>query len=206
MKAAGLRGRYLRAWKKTTIPGPDTQAIPGLVMRDFSAPEPNQKWCGDITYIKTFSGWAHLGTVIDLRSRKMVGWALAGHMRTSLVADVLEMAVRHRRPLKGVIFHSDRGTQYTSNDFVKFCRKKGITCSLGKTGICYDNAVSESFNASVKKELIHTKPWPTISRLREELFSWIEEYYNRTRRHSTLGYLTPEEYELGYRHIHELAA
>ncbi|WP_440717514.1 IS3 family transposase, partial [Gordonia oryzae] len=150
--------------------------------------------------------WCYLATVIDLHSRMVVGYAIADHMRTSLVTDALTMAITHRRPAAGVIFHSDRGTQYTSKEFDAFCRKNKVRRSLGRTGICYDNAVSESFFASFKKELIHTKPWPTIERVKSEAFDWIETYYNRKRRHSTLNYLTPVEYELGYRSPAELSA
>ncbi len=206
MRACGLQGRHPRAWKRTTVHGERPVPAPDLIARNFTADKPNQKWCGDITYIKTWDGWAHLATVIDLHSRAVVGWAVDDHMRTSLVTDALDMAIRHRHPPKGVIFHSDRGTQFTSRDFAGYCKKRKITRSLGRTGICYDNAVAESFFASYKKELIHTRPWPTIRTLKKETFTWIEEYYNRTRRHSTLGYLTPAEYELGFRHIHELAA
>ena len=126
-------------------------------------------------------------------------------MRTSLVTDALDMALQNRQPPKGVIFHSDRGTQYTSREFDKYCRTKHH-CSLGATGNCYDNAVSESFFATFKKELIHTRPWPDLARLKRESQDWFDNYYNTVRRHSTLGYLTPVEYELGYRHINELAA
>lgn len=127
-------------------------------------------------------------------------------MRTDLVTDALTMAITTRSPAGKVIFHSDRGTQYTSEDFDRYCRKNNIIRSLGRTGVCYDNAVSESFFATYKKELIHTKPWPSITRLRTETEDWISNYYNTQRRHSTLGYLTPAEYELGYRDINQLAA
>ena len=166
----------------------------------------NEKWCGDITYVRTWTGWAYLATVIDLHSRRVVGWAVADHMRTDLVTEALQMAITHRRPPAGVVFHSDRGAQYTSQAFSDFCKKHDVLRSLGRTGICFDNAVAESFFATYKKELIHTRPWPTIEDLRKATFTWIEEYYNRNRRHSTLGYLTPIEYELGLRHINELAA
>ncbi|MEH6822183.1 MAG: IS3 family transposase, partial [Dietzia psychralcaliphila] len=132
--------------------------------------------------------------------------AVADHMRTELVTDALDMAIARRRPPGKVIFHSDRGTQYTSTDFDKYCTKNNIRRSLGRTGICFDNAVAESFFASYKKELIHTRPWPTLKALKKSTFTWIEEYYNRARRHSTLGYLTPAEFELGFRDIYELAA
>ncbi|MEO6999460.1 MAG: integrase core domain-containing protein, partial [Terracoccus sp.] len=120
--------------------------------------------------------------------------------------DALDMAIGARRPAAGVIFHSDRGTQYTSGVFDRYCTENNIRRSLGKTGICYDNAVSESFFATYKKELIHTRPWPDLKRLRTDTIDWIENYYNTIRRQSTLGYLTPAEYELGYTNITDLAA
>ena len=156
--------------------------------------------------MKTWDGWAYVATVIDLHSRAVVGWAVADHMRTDLVTTALDMAVTRRRPPAGVIFHSDRGTQYTSEQFDRYCNKHKIRRSLGRTGICYDNAVAESFFATYKKELIHTRPWPTLKTLKKETFDWIETYYNTTRRHSTLEYLTPAEYELGYRYLNQLAA
>ena len=127
-------------------------------------------------------------------------------MRTDLVTAALDMAIARRNPADGVIFHSDRGTQYTSAIFAEYCINNGIRRSLGRTGICYDNAVSESFFATYKKELVHTQPWPTVKHLKEKTSDWIETYYNTQRRHSTLGYLTPQEYELGYRNINEIAA
>jgi len=171
-----------------------------------SQPRLQRSWHTDITYVKTWDGWAYLATVIDLHSRAVVGWAIADHMRTGLVTAALDMALAHRAPAAGVIFHSDRGTQYTSRDFAEYCTANGIRRSLGRTGICYDNAVSESFFATYKKELIHTRPWPTIKHLIKETFDWIETYYNTQRRHSTLEYLTPREYELGYRNISQIAA
>lgn len=206
MQLAGLQGRHPRAWKRTTVAGEEPVSAPDLIGRNFIAAEPNLAWCGDITYIRTWDGWAYLATVIDLHSRKLVGWALDTHMRTTLVTDALDMAIRDRRPAGPVIFHSDRGTQYTSNDFSDYCGVNNLNRSMGRTGVCYDNAVAESFFATYKKELIHTKPWPTLKRLRRETFLWVEGYYNTKRRHSTLEYLTPSEYELGYRSIRELAA
>ena len=206
MQAAGLRGRHPKAWRRTTIPGEKPVPAPDLIGRVFTAEEPDTKWCGDVTYIKTWQGWAYVATVIDLHSRRLVGWAIDEHMRTSLVTDALDMAIANRRPPAGVIFHSDRGTQYTSKEFDEYCRTSNIRRSLGRTGICYDNAVSESFFATYKKELIHTRPWPDIARLKTDSEDWFENYYNTVRRHSTLEYLTPSEYELGYRDISELAA
>ena len=206
MKVAGLRGRHPKAWKRTTIGGDKPVPAPDLIGRSFCAERPNEKWCGDITYVKTWDGWAYVATVIDLYSRKLVGWAIADHMRTELVTAALDMAIANRRPPAGVIFHSDRGAQYTSGDFDRYCQKNGIRRSLGRTGICYDNAVSESTFATYKKELIHTRPWPTMADLKRETDDWIKNYFNTKRRHSTLGYLTPTEYELGYRDISQLAA
>lgn len=206
MHAAGLQGRHPRAWQRTTIPGDDAAPVPDRIGRDFTAHEADTRWCGDITYIRCWDGWAYLATVIDLYSRAVVGWAIDTHMRTSLVTDALDMAISKRHPKKGVIFHSDRGTQYTSGEFERYCRKHDVLRSLGRTGICYDNAVSESFFATYKKELIHTRPWPDIHRLREQSNDWITNYYNTARRHSTLNYLTPAEYELGYRSTQEVAA
>lgn len=206
MKAAGLEGRHPKAWRRTTLPGDRPVAAPDLFGRDFTAQAPNQKWCGDITYIKTWEGWAYLATVIDVYSRKVIGWAIADHMRTELVIEALDMAVRHRRPPAGVIFHSDKGCQYTSRKFADYCTNHKIRRSLGRTGVCFDNAVSESLFATLKKELIHTRPWVSLSVLRKGVFSWFEEYYNRKRRHSTLGYLTPHERDMGYGSIEEIAA
>ena len=206
MKAAGLRGRHPRAWKRTTIGGADPVPAPDLIGRAFFAEQRNQKWCGDVTYIKTWDGWAYLATVIDLHSRKLIGWAIADHMRTELVIAALDMAIADRNPPAGVVFHSDRGCQYTSSTFAAYCKKNNIRRSLGRTGICYDNAVSESFFATYKKELIHTRPWPDIKSLVSATSDWIDNYFNTIRRHSTLGYLTPQEYELGYREISQLAA
>ena len=206
MRAADLRGRHPKAWKRTTIAGDRPVPAPDLIGRNFTAPAVNLRWCGDITYVKTWDGWAYLATVIDLHSRAVVGWAVADHMRSGLVTTALDMAIATRRPAAGVIFHSDRGTQYTSGDLDKYCTKNKIRRSLGRTSICYDNAVAESFFATYKKELVHTRPWPSLKNLTEHTADWIGNYYNTIRRHSTLGYLTPAEYELGFTHINQLAA
>jgi len=136
MRALGLQGRHPRAWKRTTVPGEHPVNAPDLIGRDFTALGPNQRWCGDITYVKCWSGWAYMATVMDLHSRRLVGWAIRDHMRTSLVTDALDMALAGRAPAPGVVFHSDRGTQYTSGEFARYCATHGITRSLGKTGIC----------------------------------------------------------------------
>jgi putative transposase len=206
MRAAGLQGRHPKSFRRTTIQGSSPVSAPDLIGRDFTAAAANQRWCGDITYVKTWTGWAYLATVIDLHDRAVVGWAIADHMRASLVTDALDMALARRRPPAGVIFHSDRGGQYTSGEFDSYCRRNSIRRSLGRTGSCFDNAVAESFFATYKKELIHTRPWPDLKSLRKATFDWIENYYNTHRRHSALGYLTPREFQLGYRDISQIAA
>jgi putative transposase len=205
MKAAGLRGRHPRAWRKTTIAAQQPLDAPDLIGQDFSAAAPDTRWCGDITYVRTVDGWVYTATVIDLYSRKVVGYAVADHLRTSLILEALAAALLTRKPPKGVIFHSDRGCQYTSNQFADFCAANGVRRSMGRRATCYDNAVSESFFATYKKELIHTRPWNDLTEVRQHTFLWIEGY-NRRRRHSTLNYLTPLEYELGYRKLTDLAA
>jgi putative transposase len=170
-----------------------------LVGRDFVPPGKDQLWYGDITYIFTLAGWVYLAAVIDGYSRRMVGWAVADHMREELVMDALRMAIDNRRPKKGeVVFHSDRGSQYTGRKFRDLCFSNGIIPSVGHTGICYDNAAAESWNATFKKELIHLHLWKDAAHVRKESFRYIEAYYNRTRIQKALGYLSPTEYETGF--------
>ena len=158
------------------------------------------------TYVQTVDGWVYTATVIDLYSRKVVGYAVADQLRTSLIVEALAAALVTRRPPNGVIFHSDRGCQYTSREFADFCTENGVVRSMGRRATCFDNAVAESFFATYKKELIHTRPWNDLAEVRQHTFLWIEGYYNRRRRHSTLAYLTPNEYELGFRKLTDLAA
>jgi putative transposase len=198
MRAAGLRSVHPRPYKRTTMPDRFDPRLADLLARDFAPAGPDRAWVGDVTYIKTWTGWAYLATVIDCYSRRVVGFAVADHMRTGLIIDALRMAIIHRNPPPGVIFHSDRGAQYTSAEFRAFCHVNAVRPSVGRTGICYDNAVAESFFATLKKELIHVHPWPNIDILRVAVFEYIESYYNRRRRHSTLGYDTPIEYEHKY--------
>jgi putative transposase len=206
MRAAGLRGRHPRAWKQTTFAGRRPIDAPDLLGQDFTAAAPNTRWCGDISYVRTVDGWAFVATVLDVHSRAVVGWAMADHLRTSLVLDALAAALATRRPAPGVIFHSDRGCQYTSKEFADFCAENGVVRSMGRRATCFDNSVAESFFATYKKELIHTRPWNNLTEVQRHTFVWIEGYYNRRRRHSTLNYLTPSEYELGYRQITDLVA
>jgi putative transposase len=196
MRLAGLEGRCKKRWRKTTVADPEAEKALDLIQRAFApSAEIDRRYVGDITYISTWEGWSYLATVIDLASRRVVGWALADHMRTELVGDALEMAFEHRAPEQGLIFHSDRGSQYTSSDFAELARAHGVVLSVGRKGECWDNAVAESFFATIKRELIDTKGWPTRTGLRRAVFEYIEGWYNTRRLHSTLGYLSPAQYE-----------
>ena len=202
MRANGLEGRCKRRWRRTTIQDPDTfVADLDLIQRHFGPCEVlDARYVGDITYIATWEGWAYLATVIDLASRRVVGWALADHMRTELVTDALGMAFNTRRPGPGVIFHADRGCQYTSKDQRAVADRLGVRLSFGRKGECWDNAVAESFFATIKRELIDRRPWPTRVGLRTAVFEYIEGWYNTRRLHSSLGYLSPAEYESRIHH------
>lgn len=207
MRQAGLEGRCKKRWRKTTVADPDAERARDLIRRDF-CPGANfdRRYVGDITYIATWEGWAYLATVIDLSSRRIVGWALADHMRTELVTDALEMAFIQRDPDEGVIFHSDRGCQYTSFDYGNLARENGVVLSVGLAGECWDNAVAESFFATIKRELIDTRAWPTQVGLRREIFDYIEGWYNVRRLHSSLNYCSPAEWEAIHRNAVNQAA
>jgi putative transposase len=207
MRAAGLEGRCKKRWRKTTVADPDAEEARDLVRRRFGpCGEMDRRYVGDITYIATWEGWAYLATVIDLASRRVVGWALADHMRTELVEDALTMAFARRDPEQGVIFHSDRGCQYTSRDFADLARDNGVVLSVGRKGECWDNAVAESFFATIKREFIDTRSWPTRAGLRRAVFEYIEGWYNTRRLHSTLDYLSPAQYEAVHHNADRQAA
>jgi transposase InsO family protein len=203
MRQRGLIGRCKRRATKTTFSDPEAAAV-DLLKRAFGpgTVEVDRVYVGDITYIWTWEGWLYLATVIDLASRRVVGWAMADHMRASLVVDALEMALDARRPGPGLIFHSDRGTQYTSAEFAQLLEANHVTQSFSRPRQCWDNAVAESWFASLKEECIHRQSWPTRAQVRRAVFDYIEVFYNRQRLHSSLGYLTPVEYE----QIHQTTA
>ena len=197
MGRAGLVGAHRRRRHRTTVPDPNAATRPDLVLRDFQ-PDPqalDTRWCGDITYIATDQGWLYLATVIDIASRRVVGWATAAHLRTELVAEALRNACRTRNPAPGVIFHSDRGCQYTSRELAHLAEEFGVRLSVGRTGQCWDNTLAESFFSTLKGELINNRPWATRAAARTAIFDFIESWYNLHRLHSSLGYQSPAAYE-----------
>jgi putative transposase len=202
MGLAGISGQPERRRRRTTVRLEGVRVAPDLVERDFNPAAPNRTWSADITYIRTWEGWLYLAHVQDLFSRRIVGWAMTDHLRAELVIDALQMAIGRRKPDPGVIHHSDQGSQYTAVLFTGRCEKAGITPSTGSKGDCFDNAVSESFHASLKKELIYRQTWPTRAEARTAVFEYIEGWFNPRRRHSTLGYLSPADYE--HQHEHHL--
>lgn len=200
MRLAGLAGRHRRRRHRTTVPDPHAATRPDLVLRDFQ-PDPaavDTRWCGDITYIATKEGWLYLATVIDCCTKQVLGWSMAPHMRTDLICDALTMAATRQPLAPGAIFHSDRGTQYTSTQFAKHLESLGIVGSMGRTGVCWDNAMAESFFAALKNELVYRVVLPTRKKARRLIAEYIEVFYNRTRIHSGIGYKTPAQVALEY--------
>jgi transposase InsO family protein len=193
MRELGLQACQPRAYKRTTVPGEQPTSTPDLIERDFTAPTPGTRLVGDITYLRTGEGWLYLATVIDLATRMVIGWQTAPHMRTSLIIDALTMAKKHGRVHHNAVFHSDKGCQYTSTEFAEFCKSIKVRRSVGRTGVCWDNAAAESFFATLKNEMYHRQPFATRARARFAVAEYIEVFYNRQRLHSTLGYRTPAE-------------
>jgi putative transposase len=198
MRADGLSGLISKRRGRTTIRVPGVRVADDLVQREFRPSAPNVLWVADITYLRTWEGWLYLAAVQDAFSRRIVGWSMADHMRSDLVVDALNMAIARRRPEAGLIHHSDQGSQFVSLAFGQAAGKAGIARSMGSRGDCYDNAVAESFFATLKKELIHRQSWAHRDELRREVFDYIEIFYNATRRHSTLDMLSPARYEERY--------
>jgi transposase InsO family protein len=199
MAELGLEGESGRRRVKTTILDKAAPAAEDLVRRDFNPPAPDVRWCGDITYLHTGEGWLYLATVIDLYSRRVIGWAAAEHMGVELVADALTMAVATRGGhVTGVIFHSDRGSVYTSRAFGELCELHGVVQSMGATGLCWDNSVAESWFGTMKRELAHRRRWATRVDARRDLIRWIEGWFNSRRLHSSNNYNSPIDWENRY--------
>jgi putative transposase len=198
MRQAGVRSTVARQFRvRTTDANHPHPVADNLLDRDFAAAAPDRKWAADITYVSTDQGWLYLAAVIDLCTRKVVGWAMADHLRAELCTDALAMALARRDPPPdaGLVHHSDRGCQYACAVYRELLAARGIACSMSRAGDCYDNAVVESFWGTLKRELVYHEHYPTRDRARASIFEWIEGWYNRKRRHSALDYKSPEEYE-----------
>jgi putative transposase len=196
LRESGLAAVSRRKWVQTTMSDRTVRPAADLVDRRFTAAGPNQLWVADITYIPiTAGGFLYLAVVLDVWSRRIVGWSMQNHLRTDLVTAALEMALKQRKPAKGVIHHSDHGCQYTSIEFGSRCRKAGVRPSMGSVGDCYDNAMCESFFATLKSELIDRYRFRVAAEAKAAIFAFIEGWYNRQRRHSSIDYLSPNEFE-----------
>jgi len=195
MRLARLRGCPKRRFRVTTQRDPSHPVAKNLLKQNFSTDAPNQRWAADITYIPTHQGWLYLAVVMDLYSRRIVGWSMSRWMSRRLVLAALRMAIDARQPDGALIHHSDRGGQYTSDDFRDELAKHGIECSMSGSGNCYDNAAMESFFASLKRERVNRVRYRTRDQARADIFDYIEVFYNRKRRHSYLGYISPDDFE-----------
>jgi len=198
MQANGLRAKTKRKFVPRTTDSAHNQPIaPNILDRQFATAPPDRTWACDITYIPTDEGWLYLAGVIDVGSRRVVGWSMADHMRTELVADAMEMALARRQPRAGLLHHSDRGVQYASDDYQVLLQRHQIAVSMSGKGDCWDNAVMESFWATLKTELVNHEHYATREQARRSIFEYIEVFYNRKRLHSSLGYVSPETFEAG---------
>jgi putative transposase len=196
MKAAGIQAKTVKKFRVSTTDSNHRQPVAeNVVNRNFTPSRKNETWTADITYIATAEGWLYLAAVEDLHSRKIVGWSLSERIDSRLVVDALEMAMQRELPGEGLIAHSDRGVQYASEHYQTLLRKHGVTCSMSRKGNCWDNAPMESFFATLKKELVHHETYRTREEARRSLFEYIEVFYNRVRRHSSLGFMSPAEFE-----------
>lgn len=195
MREAGLRVPQRRRFVRTTDSRHGHPIAPNVMNRKFTTTAPDKAWVTDITYIQTEEGWLYLAVILDLFSRRVVGWAMDDNMERGLVLSALAMAIKQRRPAAHLTHHSDRGSQYASADYRKMLELHGITCSMSRTGNCWDNAVAESFFGGLKKEFVHDAKFKTRQEAKDKLFEWIEVFYNRKRLHSTLDYMSPVEYE-----------
>jgi putative transposase len=198
MRAAGLKAKQTRRYRSTTKRNKADRAAPNILKRDFSAEAPNQKWLADITYIATQEGWLYLATIMDLFSRRVVGWAMSPRMTSDLTLSALDMATRRCRPEPGLIHHSDQGSQYTDSEYQAVLAAHGIVASMNGVGSWWDNAPMESFFGTLKSELVYDRAYRTRAEASPDLFYYIEAWYNRRRLHSALGYESPEAYEQLY--------
>ena len=195
MRKQGLRARCKRRFRTTTDSAHEFPVARNVVKRQFEVEAPNTTWVTDITYIWTQEGWLYLAVILDLFSRRVVGWSMSERITRKLAIDALSMALLHRQPPRGLIHHSDRGSQYASGDYRRMLATNGIVCSMSRRGDCWDNAVAESFFSTIKLELVYENDWVTRTEARAEIFEYLEVFYNGERRHSSLGYLSPVAFE-----------
>ena len=206
MRKNGIQAVHKRRFKRTTRANPAHPVAPNLLNRDFTTERPNQKWTSDITYIQTKEGWLYLAVVLDLFSRRIVGWAMSKRMTSSLVVNALEMAVQQRKPDAGLLHHSDRGSQYTGKPYRELLAVNKMLVSMSGKGDCWDNAPTESFFSTLKREQVHHNYYETRDSARTDIFFYIEAFYNRKRRHSRLGYLNPMTFEEIYFNNHAVSS
>lgn len=206
MRKAGLKAKMPRLYRVTTRQDKQAAAVPNLLQQAFTAKGPNEKWVSDITYIRTLEGWLYLAVILDLFSRKVVGMAMGESLQAKLVLDALNQALQRRQPQSDLQHHSDRGCQYTSQVFQKLLQENNITCSMSATGYCFDNAVAESFFHTLKTECVYHECYKNREQAKQNIFEYVEVFYNNKRRHSTLGYLSPAEFERRYFHQQPLCS
>jgi transposase InsO family protein len=202
MRQEGIAAKMRRLFKRTTRVDGRRAVAPNLLQQEFSAPMPNRKWVADITYVRTQEGWLYVAIVLDLFSRKVVGLAMGESLHAALVLQAMKQALQRRRPKSGLQHHSDRGCQYTGELFQLLLIENGITCSMSGTGNCYDNAVAESFFHTLKTECIHFERYESRKQAMQSIFEYVEVFYNNQRRHSTLGYVSPAEFERHFNQPH----
>ena len=196
MRANGIRAKQSKKFKATTNSRHSHPVAPNLLQRNFRADMPDQKWLADITFIPTREGWLYLAAILDLHSKLIVGWSMAGRMNKQLVLDALSMAVDRRKPGPGLTHHSDRGSQYACGEYQRALHSHGMICSMSRKGDCWDNAPMESWFHTLKTELVNHRAYQTRMQAKTDIFEYIEVFYNRSRRHSALGYMTPSQYEM----------
>ena len=195
MRAGGIRAKTVKKWQATTDSAHPYPVVPNTLNRQFAVAAPNRVWAGDITYVWTAEGWLYLAVVLDLYSRRVIAWGMGSRLTQALATGALTMAIEHRRPAHGVVHHTDRGSQYAATRYRALLADHGLIASMSRRGNCWDNAVVESFFHTLKTELVFHRRYLTREEARQDIFEWIEVFYNRVRRHSTLGYCSPVEFE-----------
>ena len=195
MRTSAIRAKTIKTWRATTDSAHAYPVVPNTLNRQFAVTAPNRVWAGDITYVWTAEGWLYLAVVLDLYSRRVIAWGMGNRLTQELATAALTMAIEHRRPARGVVHHTDRGSQYAATRYRAVLAEHGLTASMSRRGNCWDNAVVESFFHTLKTELVFHRRYLTRDAARQDIFEWIEVFYNRVRRHSTLGYRSPAEFE-----------